>query len=698
MPAAPRAAARPPVIVAVDGRSGAGKTTLAVELATALREHRSVTLFHLEDLYPGWDGLAAGIAACADRVLAPLRRGVAARWHAWDWAADAEGQERVTEPADIVIVEGVGAGAQAARGHVDAVVWVEVPEAERRQRALARDGDTYAPHWDRWAAQEAAWLADDDVPSAATVTVTDGDPDTRTRRTVDALASLPALREALAPERALRDAVPLVARRLPARPDAPALFAALYGGSARAVWLDSSDADTPVAGPRSRFSVMADDGGALGRAVVHRGGTTEVSGGGVTARFAEPFFRWLGADWGRPQPGPEGLDCGFALGWIGYLGYELKRECGGSDVAAGVPDAQLVGAGRGVVIDHEAGDVWLLALEAPDAAAWLDAAARAVEETSRSERETPGSTAGVSRATGPSAPAFTAGHAAADYLAAVRAAQAEIAEGNTYEVCLTTTLEARVPAGSPAADAWSVYRALRRRSPAPFAAFARFGPLAVASTSPERFLSISADGALRAEPIKGTRRRAPAAELATEEGRRRDDEVRAELAANPKDRAENLMIVDLLRNDLSHFAVPGSVAVSRLFAVESYTTVHQLVSTIDDKLRPGASRAEAVAAAFPPGSMTGAPKVSTMDILDRLERGPRGVYSGAIGYFSRTGAADTSVVIRTLVVEQADDGGARLALGVGGAVVADSDPADEYEEIRTKAFAVLSTLGAEFPA
>ena len=696
--AAPRAAARPPVIIAVDGRSGAGKTSLAVELATALREHRSVTLFHLEDLYPGWDGLAQGIALSAGHVLPSFRRGERARWRTWDWAAGREGAERVAEPADIVIVEGVGAGARAARGLIDAVVWVEASEAERRQRALARDGDTYAPYWDRWAAQEAAWLADDDVPSAADVTVADGDPSTRTGRTVEALASLPALREALAPERALRDAIPLVARRIAARPEAPALFEALYGHSARAVWLDASDAGTPSAGPRSRFSIMADDGGSLGRAVVHRGGSTEVGGGRVTARFTEPFFRWLGADWGRPQPGPEGLACGFALGWVGYLGYELKRECGGSDVPAGVPDAQLIGAGRGVVIDHEAGDVWLLALEAPDTGGWLDAAARAVEQSATAEAERTESAAHTPEVPTPEAPTFSARHAAPDYLAAVRAAQAEIAEGNTYEVCLTTTLEARVPVGSPAVDAWTVYRSLRRRSPAPFAAFARFGPLAVASTSPERFLSVSADGALRAEPIKGTRRRSPAAELATEAGRRRDEEVRAELAANPKDRAENLMIVDLLRNDLSHFAVPGSVAVSRLFAVESYTTVHQLVSTVDAQLRPGASRAEAVAAAFPPGSMTGAPKVSTMSILDRLERGPRGVYSGAIGYFSRTGAADTSVVIRTLVMEQADDGGARLALGVGGAVVADSDPDDEYEEIRTKAFAVLSTLGAEFPA
>jgi anthranilate synthase component 1/para-aminobenzoate synthetase len=159
------------------------------------------------------------------------------------------------------------------------------------------------------------------------------------------------------------------------------------------------------------------------------------------------------------------------------------------------------------------------------------------------------------------------------------------------------------------------------------------------------------------------------------------------------------MIVDLLRNDLSHFAVPGTVSVSRLCAIESYATVHQMVSTVDARLRPGMPRAEAVAACFPAGSMTGAPKVSTMAILDRLEAAPRGVYSGAIGYFSLNGATDLAVAIRTLVCSPggAGEGAGVLSLGVGGAITADSSPHEEYEEIRTKAFGVLSALGAQFP-
>ncbi|MDQ0689168.1 anthranilate/para-aminobenzoate synthase component I [Arthrobacter sp. W4I7] len=194
---------------------------------------------------------------------------------------------------------------------------------------------------------------------------------------------------------------------------------------------------------------------------------------------------------------------------------------------------------------------------------------------------------------------------------------------------------------------------------------------------------------MRAEPIKGTRRRAsdPAEDAA----------LRSELETSLKDRAENIMIVDLLRNDLSHFSVPGSVTVSRLCAIESYATVHQMVSTIDAQLQRGSSRAEAVAACFPAGSMTGAPKISTMAILDRLEGEARGLYSGAIGYFSLNGATDLAVAIRTLVINAAGDGTSELALGVGGAITADSVPDEEYDEIRTKAFGVLSTLGTQFP-
>jgi para-aminobenzoate synthetase len=682
------AAARP-FIIAVDGRSGAGKTTLAVELAALLRIHRSVSLFHLEDIYPGWDGLAAGQLRYRRTVLEPLAAGRSAAWTAWDWQRGMDGPARTTAAADVVVVEGVGAAHAAAREFIDAAVWIDAAAAPRRRRALARDGAGYEPFWELWAAQEDAWLAGDDVADQADVVVHGPGGDGTPAEVLRALAGLPQLEPLLAPELAGLDRLRrgrITARRVDACPDAGRLFGLLYGQSERAVWLDSSDAGVPDPGNpparvRGTLSILADDAGSFGRYAEHRCGTTAVTAGAVTSRVRGPFFRWLESAWAGGPGLPTEVPGEFALGWIGYLGYELKREAGARDVAAPVPDAALLFAGRAVLLDHAGRCTWLLALEDGDGAAgdevreWLAAARAAVE------------TAGCGPAGGAAAGAVAAGlrftvrDSREEYLAKIRKAQDQIREGNSYEICLTTQLEARLP---EPLDALGTYAALRRRNPAPFASYLRLGGLSVASTSPERFLRISAGGALRAEPIKGTRRRDPDAAA--------DAALREDLVSSRKDRAENIMIVDLLRNDLSHFAVPGSLRVSRLCAVESYATVHQMVSTIDAQLAPDAVRAEAVLAAFPAGSMTGAPKISTMEILDELESGPRGVYSGAIGYFSPNGAADLSVVIRTLVMD-----GDRLSLGVGGAITSDSVPEDEWDEVRAKAFGVLSALGAGFP-
>jgi para-aminobenzoate synthetase len=222
---------------------------------------------------------------------------------------------------------------------------------------------------------------------------------------------------------------------------------------------------------------------------------------------------------------------------------------------------------------------------------------------------------------------------------------------------------------------------LRQMSPVPFGALLDFGDVAVLSASPERFLSIDRHGAVESKPIKGTRPRG---------GDEAEDRVlREELRANPKDRAENLMIVDLLRNDLNTVCSVGSVHVPKLFDVETYPAVHQLVSTVRGTLAPGRSAVDCVRAAFPGGSMTGAPKVRTMEIIDRLEQGPRGVYSGALGWFSLSGASDLNIVIRTLVV---NDG--RVTFGVGGAIIALSDPAGEFDETVVKSRAMMTALAA----
>ncbi len=266
------------------------------------------------------------------------------------------------------------------------------------------------------------------------------------------------------------------------------------------------------------------------------------------------------------------------------------------------------------------------------------------------------------------------------YLANIAACKHEIFEGETYEVCLTTELHS-----DGAIDPLAAYRALRARNPAPHAALLRLGDVSVLSSSPERFLRVDRARTVESKPIKGT---APRAAHPAEDAYRA-----AALRADDKSRAENLMIADLVRNDLGRVCALGTVEVPALMAVETYATVHQLVTTVRGRLRDDASAIDCIRAAFPGGSMTGAPKLRTMEIIDRLEAGPRGVYSGALGFLSVNGTADLSIVIRTLVASPHG-----LQIGSGGAIVAASDPDAEHGEMLLKARAVLEAVGATLAA
>jgi para-aminobenzoate synthetase len=342
-----------------------------------------------------------------------------------------------------------------------------------------------------------------------------------------------------------------------------------------------------------------------------------------------------------------------------------------------VPDAVLMLANRLIAVDHVRHRTHLLAIGAGDAAGaerWLDEA----EEVTRDVLAGPPAAVTLAEPAfgepSDSHVRFRCGRGREQYLADIARSQAELAAGESYEVCLTDQISTDA---SP--DPFDLYRNLRRSNPAPFASYLKLGEVAVVSSSPERFLSVDRERRVEARPIKGTTSRAadPAEDAA----------LKAELTSDEKTYAEHLMIVDLLRNDLGIVCEVGSVAVPELMVVEDYATVHQLISTVEGTLPANRSAVECAHACFPGGSMTGAPKLRTMEIIDDIEAEARGVYSGAIGYFGLDGVMDLSIVIRTIVMRPG-----RTTIGAGGAIVMQSDPEDEFDEILLKARAPMAAI------
>jgi len=463
-------------------------------------------------------------------------------------------------------------------------------------------------------------------------------------------------------------------RALTAWRDPEAVFVALYGDRDHAVWLDSARAEPGLA----RFSFMGAPDGPLGRVVRYdvATGVLSVDRAGGREELRESVLDYCERELTRLRADAPELPFDFTCGFAGYLGYELKAELGGTLVhRSPLPDAALVFCDRLIAFDHDERRVHLLALaDATGAGAaedWLATIERRLDGLDRPAPPAPAV---------PGALRFAAREGRDAYLANIGACLHEIVEGETYEVCLTTELRS-----DGAIDPLAAYRSLRARNPAPHAALLRLGDVSVLSSSPERYLRVDRERIVESKPIKGT---APRAAHPLEDAYRA-----AALRDDDKSRAENLMIVDLVRNDLGRVCTLGSVEVPTLMAVESYATVHQLVTTVRGRLRDDASAIDCIRAAFPGGSMTGAPKLRTLEIIDRLEGGPRGVYSGALGFLSVNGTADLSIVIRTLVASP--DG---LRIGSGGAIVAASDPDAEYDEMLLKARAVLAAVGGTLAA
>jgi para-aminobenzoate synthetase len=364
--------------------------------------------------------------------------------------------------------------------------------------------------------------------------------------------------------------------------------------------------------------------------------------------FAVLESRTSGAD---PQ-------AGFG-GWVGYFGYacrpDLAARLGPDPLEPGVPDAMWMQVSRYAVFDHVDRVVWLHGIDTLPSV--------------------PGTKPGPLLPSAKPAAPVSLGMTCAEYRQAFEHVQDHLRAGNSYETNLT--YRAAVDSN---ADPVAVYLRLRRLNRAPSAAFLHPRGVSVLSSSPERFATIGHDRMIETRPIKGTTARS-------------DDPVvdrrnRDLLRTGVKFRAENLMVVDLLRNDLSMVCEAGSVVVPDLMHVESYPSVHQLVTTIRGRLRPEVSGVRAIEALFPGGSMTGAPKGRTMQIIAEVETSARGVYAGALGWVGNNGRADLGIVIRTLVHR-----GSTYSLGTGGAITVRSDPEAEYAETRWKCDPVLRALG-----
>jgi len=358
----------------------------------------------------------------------------------------------------------------------------------------------------------------------------------------------------------------------------------------------------------------------------------------------------------------------FRGGFLGYFGYELKGECDGRyEHGSTLPDAYLLHVHRFLAFDHQTASCFAVTVgDAGDEERWLDETAAAVRAVQSYE---------VKRTTTQSKEVrFALDQTRNAYVQCISRALEKIRAGESYQVCLTNRIRAPFD-GDPLA----LYRLVRSRNPAPFSAFLRTDEFSILDTSPERFLSIDQAGVVETRPIKGTIRRS------------RDpiDDLRLadELSRSDKNRAEHLMIVDVLRNDLGRVARFGSVRVVQLMAIESHATVHHIVSCVRAELSGSYDAIDCLRAAFPGGSITGAPKPRTMEIIDKLETSPRGVYSGALGYLSLDGAIDLSIVIRTAVIANG-----AISIGVGGGVVATSDPQSEFDEAMLKGAALMDAI------
>ena len=404
------------------------------------------------------------------------------------------------------------------------------------------------------------------------------------------------------------------------------------------------------------------------RLVLEGGGQLHGPGASAGPGFLTALNGW----WQRERLELAPSELPFRGGWFLYLGYELAGEVEPTLALKqpdGLPIAAAVRAPAALILERDAGRAWIVAEEGAESSGRrlladiaaldfdepLDGAGALVDD--RVEEE-------------------ASGH----YLDSVARTKEYIVAGDIFQANLSRTWRARL---NDSATPLALYLRLRRSNPGPFAGLMQWADQAVVSSSPERLLRVR-DGVAETRPIAGTRPRGH-----DDEG---DRALSAELIRHPKERAEHIMLIDLERNDLGRVCVPGTVEVDELMVIESYAHVHHIVSNVRGRLRADVLPGDAIRAVFPGGTITGCPKVRCMEIIDELERSPRGPYTGSMGFLNRDGSLDLNILIRTLHMN-----GRELLFRAGGGIVADSQPRAEVEETRAKARGMLLAIEEPVP-
>ncbi|MBF2056489.1 MAG: aminodeoxychorismate synthase [Cyanobacterium sp. T60_A2020_053] len=461
----------------------------------------------------------------------------------------------------------------------------------------------------------------------------------------------------------------LYTKKLDIWQDTEIVFKEIYGNSEYSFWLDSS----MVAKGLSRFSFMGDSQGENSFTLDYNVNDNQLKiiKNKIIQNINENIFTYLKEYLTNNYVhNNSDLPFNFNTGFVGYFGYELKSLCGYDNIhQSKLPDSFLIKSDRLIAFDHQEQKTYLLYYGKKSkenlANQWFNEIILKLENISKKNNYFKIKNKLVNE----NKTGFTRNKE--HYLKDIKICFEKIKQGESYEICLTNQIN--LP---PMENTFKYYQILRRQNPAPFSAYLKLGDMTIISSSPERFLQLDQNKWLESKPIKGTTKRS--------QNKQEDQQLKKQLTLSEKERAENLMIVDLLRNDLGKICEIGTVSVPKLMAIESYETLHQMVSTVKGKLNDDLGSIDAILATFPGGSMTGAPKKRTLEIIDQLETEARGIYSGSIGFLGLNGTLDLNIVIRTAVITPE-----KTTIGVGGAITALSDDIAEWEEIKLKGRALL---------